>query len=216
MDSYHPFIEFAVKVGVPLSNIQLLLLLPIIAMFVAFFRQVIGVKAFGIYAPSLIIFSFVAVGLKYGIPIYIGVIVLSMLSRVLFKRFRILYLSRVAITLSLVSFAILALLIFGAWMARTGFASVSIVPLLIMIVIAEKFIATQIEKDTKTAVLTAAQTLFVALAVYYIVSIPALNRAILLYPWLSLLTIVVNILLGKWTGLRVNEYMRFRSIIGRE
>lgn len=216
MDSYHPFIEFAVNEGVPLSNIQLLLLLPIIATLVAFFRQFVGVKAFGIYTPSLIIFSFIAVGLKYGVPVYIGVIVISMLSRFLFRRFRLLYLSRVAITLTIVSFGILALLIFSAWTQRTGFASISIVPLIIMIVIGEKFIAAQIEKDTKTAIVLAGQTLLVSLVVFYIVSIPALNRAILLSPWIILLTLPINVILGRWTGLRLAEYVRFRSILTKE
>lgn len=217
MSSIHPFIEqFIVAQNIPLESVILLLLLPIIATLVAFFRQIVGIKAFGIYTPSLIIFSFLVIGLKYGVSIYIGVIVIGMLSRFLLKKLRILYLSRVAITLSIISFAFLGLLIVGAMIQRTGFASISIVPLLIMIVITEKFIAAQIEKDTKTAILMAGQTLIVSLVVFYIVSWPTLINMLLLYPWGTLLTLPINILLGKWSGLRITEYFRFRTIIGKE
>jgi len=209
----HPFIYSIIKQGVPFSTIQLLLVLPIVVTLVAFFRQVIGIKAFGIYTPSLITFSFLVIGLKYGVAIYLAVIFVGMLSRVILKKIRILYLSRVALTLTIISFAILALLVLGASIQRTGFASVSIVPIIIMIALAEKFIVTQIEKDTKTALMTAAQTLLISLVAFYIAGLPVLNIAILAHPWIPLLTIPVNLLLGKWTGLRLSEYYRFQSIL---
>jgi len=217
MPAAHPLIEqFVIAQNIPLESVVLLLLFPIIATLVAFFRQIVGIKAFGIYTPSLIIFSFLAIGLKYGVSIYIGVIVIGMLSRFLLKKLRILYLSRVAITLSIISFAFLGLLIIGAMIQRTGFASISIVPLLIMIVITEKFIAAQIEKDTKTALLMAGQTLIVSLAVFYIVSWSTLINLLLSHPWIPFLTIPINIILGKWSGLRITEYFRFRTIVGKE
>jgi hypothetical protein len=45
--SYHPLINFIVEQGVPLQTVALLLMLPIVVTLVAFFRQVIGIKAFG-------------------------------------------------------------------------------------------------------------------------------------------------------------------------
>ncbi|KKQ57906.1 MAG: hypothetical protein US78_C0030G0001, partial [Parcubacteria group bacterium GW2011_GWD1_38_16] len=57
------------------------------------------------------------------------------------------------------------------------------------------------------------ETLFISVIGYYIASWPQLIRMILHYPWISLLTIPINIFLGKWTGLRLSEYFRFRQII---
>jgi hypothetical protein len=104
--SIHPLITFFVDSGVPLQTVALLLFLPIVATLVALFRQIIGIKAFGIYTPSIITFALLAFdpnGVKYGIAIFIAVIVVGMLSRWFLKRFRLLYLPRVAITLSIVS-----------------------------------------------------------------------------------------------------------------
>jgi hypothetical protein len=190
-------------------------MLPLVATLVAFFRQVIGIKAFGIYTPSIITFALLAFdpnGLKYGIAIFISVILVGMVTRLALKRFRLLYLPRVAITLSIVSLAILIVLVIGGIYKRTGLASVSIFPLLIMITLAEKFIATQIEKGSRTAFILAVETLVISVIGYFLVSWDALTNLILAYPWLVLLTFVINFSLGKWTGLRITEYLRFRKI----
>ena len=60
---YDRFIEFAIiQGGVPDGTVVLMLMLPIVVTIIAFFRQVIGIKAFGIYTPALITFAFAAIG----------------------------------------------------------------------------------------------------------------------------------------------------------
>lgn len=215
---YHPFIQFAAGQGVPMQTIALLLMLPLVATLVAFFRQVVGIKAFGIYTPSIVTFAFVAFdpkGFKYGIGIFLAVIFVGMVSRYILKPFRLLYLPRVAITLSLISFVMFAILIFGGYFQRTGLAAVSIFPLLIMITLAEKFVAVQIEKGNRVALLLAGETLIISLVGYALVSSSAVTLTLLAYPWLVLLAIPANIMLGKWTGLRIVEYIRFYKILSK-
>ncbi|MEI8096555.1 MAG: 7TM domain-containing protein [Candidatus Moraniibacteriota bacterium] len=213
--TYHPLVAFFIEQGVPEQTVLLLLMLPLVATLVAFFRQVIGIKAFGIYTPSIITFALLAFdpnGLKYGIAIFISVILVGMVTRLALKRFRLLYLPRVAITLSIVSLAILVILVIGGIYNRTGLASVSVFPLLIMITLAEKFIATQIEKGSRTAFILAVETLVISVIGYFLVSWDSLTNLILRYPWLVLFTFIINFSLGKWTGLRITEYLRFRKI----
>ncbi len=213
---YHPLITFIVAQGVPLQTVTLLLMLPIIATLVAFFRQVIGIKAFGIYTPSLITFALIAFdpnGIKYGIAIFVSVILVGMISRLALKHSRLLYLPRVAITLSIVSLSILGILVLGGHQQRTGLASISIFPLLIMITLTEKFVATQIEKGSRVAFILAIETLIISVIGYYLVSWNALETLLLNFPWIVLVTFLINFSLGKWTGLRVTEYFRFRKIL---
>ena len=98
-------------------------------------------------------------------------------------------------------------------MQRTGLASVSIFPILIMITIVEKFVATQIEKGNKAAIILAVETLVISLVGYYLASWPVLIKGLLAFPWLILFTIPVNIFLGKWGGLRLTEYVRFKDVL---
>lgn len=215
---YHPLIIFFAEQGVPLQTVALLLMLPIIATLVAFFRQVVGIKAFGIYTPSIFTFALLAFdpnGLKYGVAIFVSILLVGMITRYLLKSFRLLYLPRVAITLSVVALAILGILTIGGSYQRTGLAAVSIFPLLIMISLAEKFVATQIEKGTKTAFLLAGETLLIAIVGYYLISWRGLVITLLEYPWLVLFTFVINFMLGRFSGLRITEYLRFRKVLER-
>ncbi len=211
----HPIITFFINEGVPLETVALLLLLPVVATLVAFFRQVIGIKAFGIYTPSIVTFAFLAFdpnGLKYGIAVFIAVIAVGTLARYLLKPFRLLYLPRVAITLSIISLVILGILVSGGYFQRTGLAAISIFPLLIMITLAEKFVATQIEKGNRVALILAAETLVISLAGYAVIRAESIREFLLAYPWAILLVFPINIVLGKWSGLRLSEYWRFRRI----
>jgi hypothetical protein len=208
-----PIVNYFVSQGVPLETVLQLLMLPIIVTMIAFFRQVIGIKAFGIYTPAIVIFAFLATGIKYGLALFVSVIAVGLISRFLLKKLRILYLPRVAITISIVAFAMLVVLVVGGSMKRTGLAAVSIFPLVIMITIVEKFVATQIEKGNRTALILALETLLIALVGYYLASWGFLINAIKAYPWIILFSLPINVLLGKWTGLRLVEYFRFREIL---
>lgn len=213
---FHPFIRFVVEGGVPLQTVILLLMLPVVATLVAVSRQIVGIKAFGIYTPSIVTFALIAFdpnGLKYGIAIFVGVIMIGMLTRYVLRRFRLLYLPRVAITLTITSFGMLAILVVGGYFQRTGLAAVSIFPLLIMITISEKFVAAQIEKGTRTALILAGETLVVSLVGYALISWPDFIRLLLTAPWIVLVTLPINILLGKFAGLRFSEYIRFARIL---
>ena len=214
MENISPIIRYFIEQGVPLDTVILLFMLPIIVTLIAFFRQVIGIKAFGIYTPAIITFAFLAMPqLRYGLLIFVSVILMGMLMRFILKRLRILYLPRVAITLTIIAFAILIMLGLGGSMQRTGLASVSIFPILIMITIVEKFVATQIEKGNKVALILAVETLIISIVGYYLASWPLLIKGIVAFPWLILITIPINILLGKWNGLRISEYIRFREVL---
>ena len=209
-----PLIQSFILTGVPVETIILILMLPIIATLIAFLRQVVGIKAFGIYTPLIITFAFLATnGLRYGVALFLVILFVGMLMRFMLKPFRLLYLPRVAIMLTVVALFILFFLVLGGTVHRTGLASVSIFPIVIMITLVEKFVSVQIEKGNKTALILAFETLIISIAGFYIASWGFLQLSLLAHPWLILFTIPVNIIIGKWTGLRVSEYIRFRNIL---
>jgi hypothetical protein len=218
---YNSFVEFAISQGVPIETVTLILMLPILVTMIAFFRQVIGIKAFGIYTPALLIFAFLAIrsdsnsfwgGIKYGISIYVTVILIGTLARIILKQFRLLYLPRVAMVISIVALSTLLFLIVGGTFQRTGLASVTIFPILIMITLVEKFVATQIEKGGKTAVILSVETLIITIAGYFLASWGLLIEYLQKHPWIVIIVIAINVFLGKWTGLRLLEYFRFKEV----
>jgi hypothetical protein len=51
------------------------------------------------------------------------------------------------------------------------------------------------------------------MAGYYLAAWPLLIKGIVAYPWIVLITIPINIVLGKWDGLRISEYIRFKEVL---
>ncbi|MBL7155055.1 MAG: hypothetical protein ISS88_00930 [Candidatus Portnoybacteria bacterium] len=206
--------QYMINQGVPQETVVLLLMLPLVATIIALARQVIGIKGFGIYTPLIISFAFLATGLKYGLVLFMTILLVGTLIRLLVKRFRLLYLPRMAIVLTSVALAILLLFLEGAYSGRRGLIAASIFAVLIMVTLVEKFIAAQIERGARGAIILTSETLLLSIICYWLASWLWLQNLVLLYPlWIILGSIAVNIFLGKWTGLRLSEYWRFREVI---
>ena len=205
-------VNYLTNKGVSTENIILMLMLPIIAMIVAFARQFLGIKTFGIYTPTIITLSFLATGLKYGLTIFLAILIVATIARLILRKFRLSYLPRMAIVLTIVAFVILTMFIVAAVTNRIGFISLSVLPILVLIILVEKFVAIQIEKGPRTAIMLSLETILVSIVCYFIASWNAFITFVLAYPEIILLTFVINILLGRWAGLRISEYIRFREI----
>jgi len=207
------FVGLMVDGGVPLNTIYLILVLPVIATIIAFSRQIVGFKALGIYTPSIVAVSFLVTGLKYGLALFIMTLLVGTLGRLVARKIRLSYLPRMAIVLSLVSFSIFVAFVLGAHFNKTGLLEISIFPILVMVLLTEKFIAVQIERGSKQAVMLVFETLFLSIICFWLASWQSFRTIILGYPEFVLITFILNVLIGKWTGLRLIEYYRFRKVI---
>lgn len=206
-------INFIASQGVSIETIYLILALPFIATLIAAFRQLIGIKSFGIYTPLVLTFAFWAIGIKYGLAIFIVIFITGTAVRYVLKNFRLLYMPRMAIVLTVISLAILTLLAVGGYLQKTGLASTSILPILILITLIEKFISTQVEKGFRTATILSIETLAIAIVGYYFIIWDQFRNLVLEHPEYVLLLFIINVFLGKWSGLRLSEYLRFREVI---
>ncbi|OGZ40328.1 MAG: hypothetical protein A3I20_00185 [Candidatus Portnoybacteria bacterium RIFCSPLOWO2_02_FULL_40_15] len=208
--------QYMVNQGVPQETVILILMLPIVATIIAFGRQVIGIRGFGIYTPLIITFAFLATGLKYGLAIFIVILLVGTLMRFLVRYIRLLYLPRMAIVLTAVALAILAIFLEGAYSGRKGLIASSIFAVLIMITLVEKFVVVQIERGAREAIILTIETLFLSIICYWVAASVWLRNLVFIYPfWIIFGAVIINILLGKWTGLRLFEYWRFREVIKR-
>ncbi len=207
-------IQHIINQGVPQETVAYILILPVVATIIVFARQIIGVKGFGIYTPLIIAFAFLATGLEYGLLFFLVILFVGTLTRLMVKKTRLLYLPRIAIVLTVVVMAIFALFTLGAYTGQMGLVIAPIIAVLIMITLVEKFVAAQIERGARSAILLTIETLVLSLVCYFTISWTWLQNLVLYYGlWIILATALINILLGKWTGLRLAEYFRFREVI---
>lgn len=220
------FVNILVNNGIPDNTIALLLLLPVIATVVAFMRQVVGITTFGIYTPSIITLSFLVIGMYAGLLTLLTAIVVGTLSRPLLSKVRMLFIPKMAIVITLVSLTLFLVLIASIYLGLfdSQFLSIAIFPMLILSTLVEKFVSSKGEKSFTSATVLMAETVIVAIIAYLvaggeinlgfvILKVDFVKNLLLSYPEAVFLLIIINILLGKWSGLRVLERVRFREVL---
>jgi len=223
------FLQIAIRqgetAGVPLETIVILLLFPVVATVIATARHFIGLRGFGIFTPAVVSVAFLATGLRLGLTLFFGILLIAVLARMLVKKLRLQYMPNMAMVILVISLGVL-LGIFGgagsgfatgAWGASLGLdkvLTVGIFPILLLVLLTETFISTQISHGLKKAMTTTIETLVLATIGYSILSLQVTRDWVLAKPELTvLLTVAVNIFLGRFTGLRLLEYWRFRELI---
>lgn len=206
-------VNFMISQGIPSNTIVLLLMLPVIATIIAFLKQVVGITTFGLYTPAIITLSFLALGLKFGLSILIIILLTGAILRKALGSVRLLHIPRIAIVFTISTLIILLMLAFGTYLGVSNLASIAVFPMLIITTLAEKFVSAQSGKGMYAAVLLMLETTVVSLVCYWVVEWQFLQNVMLSYPEVILLLILVNLGLGRWTGLRFFEYIRFREVM---
>ncbi len=197
--------------GVPSQTVILLLSLPVIATILAFLKQVVGVTTFGLFTPSIVALSFLALGWWMGILFLLSIVATGYITREGMRRWRLLHVPKMAIILTVISLTLLLLLSLGALLGMTPSRDTVFI-LLIMSTLTESLLTVKAEEGWRSAFFGIGETILAALLCVFIVQWSALQSLLLAYPELVLLTLVVNVGLGKWTGLRLVEYFRFREV----
>lgn len=211
-------IKRSIENGVPANTIVLLLLLPIIATIIAAARHLVGLQGFGILLPAALATTFLAIGPVVGISLFLVIVAVETGGRMLLKRvkLRLHYLPRMAFLLSLTVVALLGVLFLGSTINVSGITNASIFPVLFLVVFSEDFVRVQLGKSFRTAFNIGTQTLILALVSYIFVTSGGLQRWALLNPEIVIgAVIVLDVLLGKFSGLRFLEYWRFRKLISK-
>lgn len=209
-------IRRAVDLGVPINTLVLLLLLPSVASIIAVSRHFVGLKGFGIFLPAALSVVFVAIGPGVGLGLFLMIVFVSTGVRLILRRnkFRLQYLPRMALILWVVSVSVLSVLFLAPKIGTIDLAGVSIFPILILALLAEDFTRVQIGKSVRTAINLTTETLILALLVYVFITLPFVQKFALLKPELLLIIVfVTDILAGKYVGLRLLEFWRFRKLI---
>lgn len=216
--SWHNFLQHTIRGGIdrglPANTVVLLLLFPVIASIIAFSKHVIGLKGFGVYIPAVLSVAFVSTGLVSGVFAFTTIMVAAILMRLFVRKFRLPYLPRTATLLLGVSIIFLGILLFGAYFGWIEYLTLSIFPLLIMMLLMENFMESQLFSSQSTAVRLSIETLLIALVCSLVIASTEIQRFVLLNPEVVILSVgVVNYLIGRYTGLRLLEYLRFKNIL---
>jgi hypothetical protein len=205
-------VQYAVRQGVPVNTIMLILLLPFLATIVVFFRYIVGLPSLGLLVPIALSITLLSTGLVAGLILLATIFIASILARFLLKRIRIMQLPKLALSMWLVSVAIIVALTICAANGILSVRDISIFPILLLVLLSDRVVALFLERSLKEVVSITLVTLFLGVIGFFLLSWAQLRDIIILYPELVLLFVPINILMGRYFGLRVSEYIRFKPI----
>lgn len=207
-------IRRAVTDGVSPNTLMLLFLFPLVAGLVAFSRQVVGVSGFGMIVPALLSVAFLSTGGLVGLVLLTFILLAATLGRVAIKKVKVPYLPKLAILIWLISMAVLGLLIMSPMIGLERLSSVGIFPIMIFVLLAETFIEAQITRNFSSSLGMTLETVVLAFVAYWVIGSPAVQTGVLLQPEISVIVIlIIDLLIGKYKGLRLSEIWRFRKIL---
>lgn len=205
----------AVQLGVPATTLVLILLFPLVGAIIAAARHLIGLRGFGLFTTAALSTAFLATGIVVGILLFLVIIAFASFGTILIRRLRLQYLPRIALLLWFVSLGIFAILAISPYLGLDELVSISIFPILLLVLFAETFIGSRIGLGLRRAVALSIETIILAVICFLVLSLESLQRFAVLNPELTVLSVAVfDVFLGKYVGLRLMEYWRFRELIG--
>ncbi len=205
-------VQYAVNMGIPANTIVLILLLPVLASMIAFIRLVVGLPSMEMLVPIILSVSLIATGLTAGSILIISILIASLASRVILKKVRIMQLPKMSLSLFLVSIMVFLSLLLSAQLGILSVQYISIFPILVFILLSDKIVSLQLQRSLLDTLNITFLTIIIGLLGYAILQYNPLREAVLLYPELILLLIPLNLIIGRYFGLRLTEYFRFKSI----
>lgn len=206
-------VQASVKSGVPSRTVILILLLPMLATIIAFIRHVIGLPSIGMLVPVALSITLLSTGITAGLILLATILFSSTVARILLKKVRIMQLPKMAFSMFIVSIFLFLTLTVSAMAGILVVKQLSIFPVLLLILLSEQIIAVQQERSAQEMIIITMVTFAIGILGFLLLSSIYLRNTILLYPEFIFVLIPLNIVVGRYFGLRLMEYFRFSSIM---
>lgn len=213
------FANYLISSGIPAESFFLILSIPFVTLIITFFRYIIGVRSFSIYEPLIVAYAlyFISsdfwVGLKFGIPFIFAIWLVGEIFGRVSRKSRLHHYSIISLKLSLASFFVIGILFAAVYLDKSGFFSINALPLIIIITLLEAVSVFQAKKGNFEANILTLQTLFLAIISYLVISSEEFAKFLVANYYLVILAVVAIYWVGRYPGLKLSEFIRFKNVL---
>ncbi|MCX6824121.1 MAG: hypothetical protein NT085_03255 [candidate division SR1 bacterium] len=205
--------------GFPIELITMFLVLSLGTLVISILRQIVGFSIFGIYSPLLFAVSMSILGVPFSLALLAIGLVTKLLMSLFTKRMYLLHNAKTSLLIILYFF--LMLLVFGlnnllglnridTLLFANGFI---IFPIIFIILVSDKVFNESFKLFSMGRRLAFVEFLVVSFAVYGLFYRTGMKHLLLAFPELLILIFVLNIAVGRFTGLQLLEYFRFMPLL---
>ena len=193
--------------------VEFLLLLPIAALMVCLFRNMIGVNSFGTFAPALVGLAFRDLASLPGIVVFLGIVLVGWGMRRVLVHFHLLQVPRTAVMLSLVVILLIAAVVAANFKDMEATKYIPLFPIVILTGMIERFWTLEVEDGTTSSFKTLLGTMFISTTIAVVLSSKGLVGHMFRFPETLGIIMAIQLLIGRYTGYRLSELFRFRDFV---
>lgn len=190
-----------------------LLLVPLGALVVVLMRVFVGLKTSGTFMPILLAMAFIETSLIPGIMMFILVVTMGLVIRSYLSHLNLLLVARI----SSVVIVVVGIMAFVAIMSQKlnleYSTSITFFPMIILAWTIERMSIIWEEEGPKEVIQQGSGSLIIAILAYFAMTNSTLSFITFNFPEVLLAVLGLIILLGRYSGYRLSELYRFKSMV---
>ena len=190
-----------------------ILLIPVGTLVLSLARNIIGIPTFGIFTPILLTLFFKETSFGFGMLFFFIVVLIGIGERYILDKFYLLAVPRLSILLTLVIILMILYTVLTADISTISQKHLAFFPIVIVTTNIERLSIMMAEEGLVNTLKTLLGTLIIAILGYSLYSITALEMFMFTNPELLFTIIGLLILIGKYKGYRISEFIRFRDLV---
>jgi hypothetical protein len=189
-----------------------LLMIPLGALVVVVLRNVVGIATFGTFMPVLVALSFRETQVLAGVILFSLVVALGLLIRFFMENLRLLLVPRLASVLIIVVMLMALISIVSHQLGLDMGLSVGLFPMVILTMTIERMSIVWEERGPGEAIQQGVGSLIVAAICFSVMDVDVLKHLLFVFPELLLGVLAICLVLGRYSGYRLLELVRFKSL----
>ena len=194
------------------NTFKMILLLPIGALIVVIMRLIVGLRTSGTFMPILIALALIQTTLITGIVIFLTVVGTGLVIRSYLSRLNLLFVARISAVIIVVIVIMASISIISNKLGFNQAMTVTLFPLIILAWTIERMSILWEEDGPREVFVQGAGSLITAVIAYLFMTNHIIEYLTFNFPELMLVTLALILMLGQYTGYRLSELYRFKSL----
>jgi hypothetical protein len=191
---------------------RVLLMVPLGGFLLVILRNIIGISTFGTFMPVLIALAFRETQLLWGIVFFSSLVALGLSIRFYLDRLKLLLVPRLAAVLIVVVILMALMSIVTNRLGIERGLSVALFPMVILTMTIERMSIVWEERGPYEAIKQGLGSLAAAALAYLVMHNREVQHLFFVFPELLLVLLAATLLLGRYSGYRLLELLRFKVL----
>ena len=200
--------------GLPASErdvFRYVVLIPLGAFVVVVMRNLVGIATLGTFMPVLLALALLEMKLESGLIMFTVIVAAGLWIRFLLSRLNMLVVPRVAACVVIVTLLMMVLSVVSYRLGMLDGLRITLFPMIILAWTIERMSLIWEEEGKRSAIMQVGGSVVVAVIAFSFMSIPQVKYWAFYFPELLLVLLAFIILIGRYTGYRLSELIRFRD-----